>query len=88
MATTRYTLAAFALALAAAGPATAAVDTGNLPLEVQSAVSGSGSVNVSVDDDGVATLTGSADSMSSRAVERTALEHESVNEVLNLIDTD
>ena len=88
MATTRHTLAALALAFAVSAPAIAAVDTGNLALEIQSAVSGSGNVSVSVDDDGVATLTGSTDPMSSRAVERTALEHESVSEVVNLIDVD
>ena len=83
--TTRNTLAALALTLAAAGPAAAAVDTGNLALDVQSAVSGDGIVNVTVND-GVATLTGSASSSSRIAAERTALRHEGVEEVINLIE--
>ena len=81
--TARNTLAALVLTLAAA-PALAAVDTGNLALDVQSAVSGEGIVNVSVKD-GVATLTGTASNASSIAAERTALQHDGVEEVINLI---
>ena len=81
--TARRTLAALALTLLA-GTAAAATDTGNLALDVQSAVSGEGIVNVHVRD-GVATLTGHASEASQIAAEATALRHEDVDSVVNLI---
>ena len=83
--TTRQTLAALVLSAAVAGPALANVETGNLALDVQSAVSGEGIVFVTVNDEGVATLTGQADPASRLAAERTALSHDDVDEVINLI---
>ena len=78
-------LAAVALSAAlVAGPASA-LSTGSLYADVQSAVSGAGNVNVSVTD-GVATLTGNADSISKAAAARAALADPSVTRVVNLID--
>ena len=81
----RRALAAIALSAAlAAGPASA-LSTGSLFLDVQSAVSGSGNVIVSVVD-GVATLTGNASQLSKIAAERAALASPEVERVVNLID--
>lgn len=82
----RNTLVAIALVATFAGPASA-ISTGNLRTDVQSAVSGSGNVNVSLSD-GVATLTGDADSLSKVAAERAALASPEVSRVVNLIDAD
>ena len=81
----RNALAAAALAGALlAGPA-AAMTTGSLYGDVQSAVAGSGFVNVTVDD-GVATLTGNADYLSKAAAARVALASPEVDRVVNLIN--
>ena len=78
-------LAALALSAAlVAGPASA-LSTGSLFTDVQSAVSGSGDVTVSVTD-GVATLTGNTDFISKAAAERAALASPEVDRVVNLID--
>lgn len=75
--------AALVLAACAAGPA-AAITTGSLNGDVQSALSGSGNVNVSVRN-GVATLTGYADTLSRLAVERVARADPRVKRVVNLV---
>ena len=81
----KQALAAVALSAAlAAGPASA-ISTGSLYADVQSAVSGAGSVNVSLTD-GVATLTGNTDSISKAAAARAALASPEVDRVINLID--
>ena len=82
-ATLKQALAAAALLGAFAAPASA-IGTGSLLLDVQSAVS-DGRVNVTVSD-GVATLTGDADSVSRAAAARAALADPSVTRVVNLVD--
>ena len=77
-------LAAVALSAALAAPAFA-LTTGSLYGDVQSAISGDGSVNVTVTD-GVATLTGNADTLSKAAAARAALASPEVDRVVNLID--
>lgn len=83
----KQSLAAAALALAVAGPAsalTADMATGSLYGDVQSALSSSGNVNVSVRD-GVATLTGYTSALSKAAAERAALASPGVDSVINLV---
>ncbi len=81
----RQALVALALSSAlVAGPASA-ITTGSLQGDVQSAISGSGNVNVTVND-GVATLTGNTDALSRAAAARAALNDPSVDSVINLID--
>lgn len=77
-----FAAAALSAALVA-GPASA-ITTGSLQGDVQSAVSGSGNVNVTIRD-GVATLTGNADYSSKAAAARAALADPSVTRVINLI---
>ena len=77
-------LAAVALSAALSAPAFA-LTTGSLYGDVQSAISGDGSVNVTVTD-GVATLTGNADTLSKAAAARAALASPEVDRVVNLID--
>ena len=77
-------LAAVALSAALAAPAFA-LTTGSLYGDVQSAISGDGNVNVTVTD-GVATLTGNADTLSKAAAARAALASPEVDRVVNLID--
>jgi len=83
------TLAAvLALAAIAAGPAAASLSTGNLALDVQSALSSGGNVSVSLDD-GVATLSGYVHSASDAAkVNQAALAHGDVEQVVDLISHD
>ena len=84
-ASVRHTAAALALSAAlGAIPASAATTTGSVSLDVQSAVSSSGTVNVSVAD-GVATLTGNTDAQSKQAAERAALASPEIDRVVNLI---
>ena len=78
-------LAALALSAALAAAPASAATTGSLFPDVQSAVSSSGSVIVSIDD-GVATLTGNADHLSKAAAERAALANPDVDSVVNLIN--
>ena len=80
----KQALAAVALSAALVGSASA-ITTGSLYGDVRSAVSGSGSVNVSVTD-GVATLTGNTDALSKAAAARAALASPEVDRVINLID--
>ena len=80
----KQAFAAATLATALAGPASA-ITTGSLYGDVQSAISGSGNVNVSVTD-GVATLTGNADALSKAAAARAAQSSPEVDRVVNLID--
>ena len=81
----KHALAAVALSAALVAAPASAITTGSLHGDVQSAVSGSGNVNVSVTD-GVATLTGNADSLSKLAAGRAALASPDVDRVVNLID--
>ena len=80
---------AAALLLASTVPASAALSTGNLDLDVCSALGGAGSVSVRVDDDGVATLSGFArGAMARLAAERAAAAHPDVTGVENRIVVD
>ena len=81
----KQALAAVALSAALVAAPASAITTGSLYGDVQSAVSGSGNVNVSVTD-GVATLTGNTDSLSKVAAGRAALASPAVDRVVNLID--
>lgn len=81
----KHALAAVALTAALAAAPASAITTGSLQGDIQSAISGSGNVNVSLRD-GVATLTGNADSSSKAAVGRAALASPDVDRVINLID--
>ena len=82
---TKQALAAVALSAALVAAPASAITTGSLYGDVQSAVSGSGNVNVSVSD-GVATLTGNADQISKVAAGRAALNSPGVERIVNLID--
>ena len=84
-ASTKLSLAALALAAAMASAPASAITTGSLYGDVQSAVGGAGSVNVTVSG-GVATLTGNADALAKAAAARAALADPSVDRVVNLID--
>ena len=79
------TVAALALAATIAVPATASISTGNLALDVRSAVGSDGNVNVSLVD-GVATLSGHANDVSAKAkARRAALANADVERVIDLI---
>ena len=80
----KQALSAVALGAALAGPASA-LTTGSLEGDVQSSISGSGNVNVTVSE-GVATLTGNTDSISKAAAARAAQASPEVDRVVNLID--
>ena len=74
---------ALSMALLCATPVFADRTPNSLKAAVQSAISG-GNVQV-VLVDGVATLTGYANSLSIQAAERAARNHEAVDSVINLI---
>lgn len=78
-------LALTAAVAASAAPAGTVLPTGNLSLDVQSAVGNDGNVNVSLRD-GIATLTGNVDNalVGDTAV-AVAREHEGVREVVDLL---
>ena len=78
--------AALVLAAVLATPATAGISTGNLALDVRSAVGSEGTINVTLDD-GVATLTGHTDHMgAAAAARRAAANHADVDTVVDLIN--
>ena len=86
----RRLVAVTALVLAAttAVPAAASLSTGNLALDVQSALNSGGNVSVSLDD-GVATLTGNVRSAGDAAkVRQAALANGDVERVVDLISHD
>jgi len=69
------------------GPAFALAPTQNIQGAVQSAISGSGTVSVTVRD-GVATLFGHVDdSNSEQAVKQAALQFDNVDRIVDLITT-
>ena len=78
-------LAAVALAAALVAAPASAMTTDSLWSDVQSAVAGSGYVNVTVDR-GIATLTGNTDYLSKAAAARVALADLAVERVVNLIN--
>ena len=70
---------------ASAASASSIISTGNLAVDVQSAVGGDGAVRVSLDD-GVATLTGNVQNTSvADAATRAALRHDDVDEVVDML---
>ena len=79
-----------ALALAAAlgtsaVSASSLISTGNLVLDVESAVGSDGTINVSLED-GVATLTGNVENQRvAAAAEHAAERHPDVSEVIDLL---
>ena len=83
----RHLLAAAALvaATAVAAPAAATISTGNLGVDVQSALGNGGNVNVRLVD-GVATLYGNVDGADTKAkVRQAALANDRVERVVDLI---
>lgn len=69
------------------GPAFALVPTQSIQGAVQSAISGSGTINVTVKD-GVATLFGHVDDAhSEQAVKQAALQFDNVDRIIDLITT-
>ena len=75
-------------AAVAVGPAAASLSTGNLALDVQSALSDSGNVNVSLDD-GVATLSAYVRSTGdAMKVHQATLANDDVERVIDLIRVD
>ena len=81
----KHTLAVLALSAALGAAPASAITTGSLAGDVQSAIAGSGQVSVTVTD-GVATLTGTTDTLSKVAAGRAALASDGVDRVVNLID--
>lgn len=83
----RNLLAATALVAATvvAAPAVASISTGNLGVDVQSALGSGGNVNVRLVD-GVATLYGNVDGADTKArVHQAALANDSVERVVDLV---
>jgi len=76
----KQALAALVLAGVMAAPAAASV-----PRDVQQAISG-GNIIVTVDDAGVATLSGYTNGISRVAAQRAAQNSDEVNRVINLIE--
>ena len=78
--------AALVLTAFLAAPATAGISTGNLGVDVKSAVGSRGTINVTLDD-GVATLTGhTSDRSAAAAARRAALSHPDVDTVIDTIN--
>lgn len=77
--------AALALVAALATSNASALSTGNLAADVVSAVGGDGHVSISIDGR-TATLSGYVENaMVARAARRAALEHDEIDEVIDLL---